>query len=242
LLFIAHAERTNGAVSLNSVTYGGQSMTKVIEREVSSGSPTVYYAYVVAYILNEAGVAAATSPPGTFVPTWSTTPTEVSYASVFLQNVNQTTLTGASASNGVTSGATITTAALATSNGDMVIDAAMCGMPGNYTVNNGFTEAIEQDMATSTCTDGYKSATGADETPSVTFAGTMNRQVLIGFVVQTGGGTGGTVSGGAGYVKQSASGSSGTSTFTLGSSNEARTLTIAIAPADSGGCDGTIRP
>ncbi len=42
---------------------------------------------------------------------------------------------------------------------------------------------------------------------------------------------GGTVSGGAGYVRQSAIGDSGTSTFTLGSSNEARTLTIAIAPA-----------
>jgi hypothetical protein len=41
----------------------------------------------------------------------------------------------------------------------------------------------------------------------------------------------GLVSGGAGYVKQSAIGSSGTSTFTLGSSNQARTLTIAIAPA-----------
>ncbi|MFZ0034624.1 MAG: LamG-like jellyroll fold domain-containing protein [Sedimentisphaerales bacterium] len=43
----------------------------------------------------------------------------------------------------------------------------------------------------------------------------------------------GPVSGGAGYTNQSAIGSSGTSTFTLGSSNEARALTIAIAPADN---------
>jgi hypothetical protein len=42
----------------------------------------------------------------------------------------------------------------------------------------------------------------------------------------------GIVSGGAGYVMQSAAGSSGTSTFTLRSSNEARTLTIAIEPDD----------
>jgi hypothetical protein len=41
---------------------------------------------------------------------------------------------------------------------------------------------------------------------------------------------GGTVSGGAGYVRQAASGSSGTSTFTLGSSNDAMMITIAIAP------------
>jgi hypothetical protein len=48
--------------------------------------------------------------------------------------------------------------------------------------------------------------------------------------------TGG-VSGGAGYIKQSTAGSSGTSNFSLGSANEARTLTIAIKPADSGRCD-----
>jgi len=56
--------------------------------------------------------------------------------------------------------------------------------------------------------------------------------------------SGGIVSGGAGYVKQSSSGSSGTSTFSLGSSNEARTLTIAIAPADTTvhDCCGDLRP
>jgi hypothetical protein len=45
-------------------------------------------------------------------------------------------------------------------------------------------------------------------------------------------GDNGPVSGGAGYVTQPAAGSCGTSTFTLNSSNEARTLTIAIAPSD----------
>jgi len=48
---------------------------------------------------------------------------------------------------------------------------------------------------------------------------------------------GGTVSGGAGYVRQSASGSSGTSNFSLGSSNEAMMITIAIAPAGNDGYD-----
>jgi type II secretory pathway pseudopilin PulG len=51
------------------------------------------------------------------------------------------------------------------------------------------------------------------------------------------------VSGGAGYVMQSSSGSSGTSAFSLGSAEETQMLTIAIAPEDSGsGDDGTIRP
>jgi type II secretory pathway pseudopilin PulG len=51
----------------------------------------------------------------------------------------------------------------------------------------------------------------------------------------------GAVSGGAGYVRQSAIGSSGTSTFSLGSSNEARMLTIAIAPIP-GAVGSTVSP
>jgi hypothetical protein len=61
---------------------------------------------------------------------------------------------------------------------------------------------------------------------------------------ESGGSAGGTVSGGAGYIKQSAIGSSGTSTFSLGSAKAARMLTIAIAP-DSNSvncCGGLIRP
>ncbi|MGD9109864.1 MAG: hypothetical protein PVG93_02880, partial [Phycisphaerales bacterium] len=55
----------------------------------------------------------------------------------------------------------------------------------------------------------------------------------------------GTVSGGAGYVMQSSSGDSGTSTFTINSANEARMITIAIAPAvytDLDGCSNSIMP
>ena len=174
LVLIAHAEEA-GAINLSSITYGGQPMTKVIDIIVG----TSYQAYVVAYILDEAGVAAATS--GTFVPTWSTTPDDVSYSSVFLENVDQTTLIGASASNTSTTTG-ITTVPLATEDGDMVIDAATCGNVSNYTINNGFTKAIELDMASSTGVTGYKSASGATETPSVTNSNT-NRQVLIGFVV-----------------------------------------------------------
>jgi hypothetical protein len=48
----------------------------------------------------------------------------------------------------------------------------------------------------------------------------------------------GPVSGGAGYIKQSTAGlSSGTPTFSLTASNEARMLTIAIAPAGNSGYD-----
>jgi hypothetical protein len=53
-------------------------------------------------------------------------------------------------------------------------------------------------------------------------------------------GDNGIVSGGAGYVKQSAAGSSGTSNFSLTTPNEARMITIAIAPANS--TDDQIKP
>jgi GH35 family endo-1,4-beta-xylanase len=180
LIFIAHAE-DNGAISLNSVKYGGQPMTKVIDISVSSSG---YYAYVAAYILNEANIAAATS--STFEPNWSTTPDTNAYSSVFLQNVNQTTLTGASASNGTTSSNPITTTALSTNSGDMVILGATCGNSGSYTLNNGFTEANDQTMAsTATGVTGYKKTpTASSETPSATYVGTLNRQVIIGFVVK----------------------------------------------------------
>ncbi len=52
----------------------------------------------------------------------------------------------------------------------------------------------------------------------------------------------GIVSGGAGYVKQSAAGSSGTSNFLLTATEAARMLTIAIAPVPSTCCEDNITP
>ncbi|MDD5063489.1 MAG: glycoside hydrolase family 88 protein [Phycisphaerae bacterium] len=177
LIFIAHGERS-GTMNLTAVTYGGQSMTKVVDRYYYSGNG----AYAAAYILKEAGVAAATN--SNFVVTWDTTPTEVKYASVFLSNVNQTTSTGATGYGEGTSNP-VTTPALATNSGDMVLLGATCGNLGTYTMNNSFTLGVNQSSTSSTGATGYKSATGASETPSATHS-SLNRQVLIGFVVQGG--------------------------------------------------------
>jgi hypothetical protein len=179
LILIAHVEEA-GAINLSSVTYGGQSMTKVIDIIVGT-NPT---AYVAAYILNETGIAAATSD--TFTPTWSTTPDNVGYASVFLKNVNQSDSIGASGSNSTATGSPNPieiSAGLVTNDGDMVIEAATCGNAGNYTLNYGFIEGIDQQMSSSTGVTGYKAATGAVEYPSATFNTGPNRQVIIGFVV-----------------------------------------------------------
>jgi fibronectin type 3 domain-containing protein len=179
LVLIVHAEHDE-ATSITAVTYGGQPMTKINDIIVGTG----WRAYVAAYTLDEAGVAAASS--GNFNVTWSTTPDFVAYSSVFLQNVNQTALIGAYASSS-TAGSTpnpITTSALATNNGDMVVLGATCGNSGSYTLQNSFIEGNDQSFgSTATGVSGYKAATGAAETPSAQH-NNPNRQVIIGFVVQ----------------------------------------------------------
>ena len=163
---------------MNTVTYGGQAMTKVIEETVG----TSYRAYTAVFILDEAGINAASG--STFSPSWSATPTRTpAYSSVFLQGVDQTTPTGDEDSNGTTSSGTLATGALSTSDGDMVVLAGTCGNTGTYSVNNGFTEAVELTITSADGVAGYKAATGSNETPSITHSN-VNRQVIIGFVVQ----------------------------------------------------------
>jgi O-glycosyl hydrolase len=178
LIFIAHAE-DDGATELTSVTYGDQSMTKIMDQTVTSNG---YYAYVAAYILDEDGITAASG--STFNPSWSVSPDDTGYISVFLGSVDQTDPIGESDDNSTTSSSTLTTSALNTNEGDMVFVGATCGNVSNYTINNAFTETIEIDMSSSTGSSGYKSATGVPETPSVTTSN-LNRQVIIGFVVQS---------------------------------------------------------
>jgi fibronectin type 3 domain-containing protein len=178
LVFIVHAEYANTGVSLNSVTYGGRTMTKILDQYLAGTSNRVY---VAAYILNDANIVAADSS-GSFSPNWTGTPTGLSYSSVFLQNANQATIIGATASATIT-GATISTSALSNSPGDLAIDAATCSNTGTYSLTN-FTKIIEHTMTSSDGVDGYISTSGSNVTPSATHSTTTGRQVLVGFVVK----------------------------------------------------------
>jgi hypothetical protein len=182
LIFIANAEASTAY--LNSVTYGGQTMTRIMD--VNVGSSTMNNA--AAFILKESGIAAASG--STFIPSWSSTPDSTEYASVFLSNVDQADPIGAKDSSSTT-GETpnpITTNPIANNNGDMVFVSAADGNPGAFTLNNGFTEGADQagsGSSGSTGVAGYKLATGVPEIPSATFTGsTVNRQVIIGFVIK----------------------------------------------------------
>jgi len=185
LVFTAHVEHS-AAITLNSVTYGGSSMTKIIERSATSAG-SAFVAYTAVFILNESGIAAASN--GTFTTVFSATPARApGFSSVFLANVNQASPAPASAS-AVSTGATASTAGLATASGDLVILAATNGNTGSYTTNNGFTEAIELTITSADGVAGSKSATGATETPSVTHSAPA-RQSLIGLVIRAAAGGG----------------------------------------------------
>ena len=183
LVLTAHVEHS-GAVSLNSVSYGGQAMTKVIEQSANTG----YVAYTAVFILNEAGIAAASG--NTFSASWSPSPAQnPGYSSVFLTGVNQSTPVGSSDGNSSTV-SSVSTSALPTSAGDMVVLAATCGNTGTYSTANGFTEAIELGITSSDGIAGYLAASGTEETPAVTHS-SVNRQSLVGLVVRAGSSQGG---------------------------------------------------
>jgi rhamnogalacturonyl hydrolase YesR len=182
LVVIGHAEGSAGSDTypyLSTVTYGGQTMTKVTDKTQTWESVT--RAYVAVFILNEAGVAAASS--STISASWSGASTN-SLTSVFLGNVDQANPVGDYATNGVKDAATIATSALATSNEDMVIVGATCTEAGTYTPNNSFIEGTESPITSADGCGDYKAATGVAETPSVTHSTSTNRQAIIGFVVQ----------------------------------------------------------
>ncbi|MFA5293608.1 MAG: endo-1,4-beta-xylanase [Phycisphaerae bacterium] len=181
LVFVAHGE-SSGSSNLTSVSYGGKLMTKIIEADAIAS----YSNQTAVFVLNDADITSAIAT--NFSPTWSSTMSSVSYASAFFSNVNQAALIGAYAGNNTTSGTNpITTSALSTDQGDMVIVAAVCGNNGSYTLNNGFTEGTDQSVSPSsghTGVTGHKSATGVAETPSATYSSTVNRQAIIGMVIK----------------------------------------------------------
>ena len=181
LLFVAHAKPTSSSSILNTVTYGGKSMTKVVD--INAGSSSTY-AYVAAFILKESDINSATST--TFTPSWTSAPSSVTYSSVFLKDVNQTTLVGATASNGLTSVVSIATTPLATNNGDMVIENAASSNTGTYLIPTGWTEDNDLSVSGYDGMCGHKNAAGVNETPTITqgtTASTRNHS-LIGYVVK----------------------------------------------------------
>ena len=181
LVFTAHVEDYSSDLSLTSVTYGGQTMTKVVEELVNEKNVR---AYVVAFILDESGIASASG--NEFVKSWTSTPDYGNYYTFAVENVNQYAPISSSGSKEEKKKDNVDLDdPLSTGNGDMVILAATAGNDGyDYEVRNGFTEAQDFDFGgTAAGVVGYYSADGNDVTPEVDHD-RPNRQVLIGFVIR----------------------------------------------------------
>jgi hypothetical protein len=182
LIVNVYGENPSVNVAVSSVTYGGQTMTKIVEKNQGTGTRS----FTGAYILNESKIAAASS--STIKVNWTTAPaTGSSITSVFLSNVNQSSLIGATATGGVDAATAVATAPLATSSGDMVFLAAASANNGTYTLNNGFSRGgTEQAPSWGDFTAGYKAATGVNETPKAT-SSLSQRQAIVGYVVKVAG-------------------------------------------------------
>ncbi len=163
LVFFTYAEEVGANIDATAVTYGGRSMTQLGERLITEGTRRVY---VSAWLLKQDAINTATS--GNFSVSWNTTPDGVGYSSVFLYNINQTTPLFSHDSGGATSGSTMATSPRATQAGDIVLYGATAAFTGSFTPNNGFTEALEVAVPNADGVSGYKFATGANETASVT--------------------------------------------------------------------------
>ncbi|MFC1677797.1 hypothetical protein ACFL3G_12150, partial [Planctomycetota bacterium] len=178
LIVTVNTEDDGDTLDMNSVTYGGRTLTEVVDYSYA----TTNTAYVGIFYLDDANLDLASG--STISLDWTTGPSKTpSISSVFLENVDQSNpITDSNSGGGTTS--TITGGSLATSSGDMVLASATSGENGgDYTMNNSFTEDLEfaPDSADAVC--GHKDATGSNETPSVTAAGTFYRQAVAGVVV-----------------------------------------------------------
>lgn len=178
VLAVGHEDCVDPTIS--SITWGGQSLTRVNQAVSTSGGCSNR---VEVWYLNEAAILAASG--NTFTVNWiGGTPGAPAYAAATYKYVNQsnpvatsaTTVNTSSTPNPITR--TVSTVADA-----MVISAAVSGNNGSYTWNNSFTEQNDQtSAATMTLSTADKVATGSSGTASATHVG-PNRQAMIAFVL-----------------------------------------------------------
>lgn len=207
LVFCPGFENGGGVVkSLTSVTYGGQAMTRAAIS--TTGTAGGFSGTVEIWILNEAGIAAATS--NNFVITESAgAQTEIvrwQGASVVFQHVDQLVPVLNSATVAINGGTNpITSSAIGVLKGSMAVSVVMCGaIPasnpacGSSNVSfipqtAGYTEGIDSYTCNGSCcnTSGaaFEVATApfaaiGTSAPSFSFQGTPNRTALAVIILQ----------------------------------------------------------
>ena len=175
LLVFMIGHEDNQDVLVNTVTYGGRSLTRV-NGTVAGTSSRVR---IELWYLNETGITAATN--GTFVVTYNGgTPNTQHFAAATFRNVDQSAPILASSIN-ATNAATpnpLPTSVAVTADG-IAVAAGMNGNSGSFGWNNGWTEGTDQSISTSNSSsaDHPETANGTD-TASAT-SSNQNRQAIV---------------------------------------------------------------
>lgn len=197
-------ENGTNSRDLTAMTYGGRSMTQLIE--YSAGTSGGFMARIEVWILLESELALAGST--TIVPTFGTyTPLEYceAFSSASFQYVDQNSPLYSQANSGAqgTTNPHQLGSAINTLAGSMAINLATCGnntTPGisnggtnTYTIGSGYTEGTDLYFAntsvaptTGACFQTAHKAISSNgsEQPSCTFAGSVNRWAMVGFVLR----------------------------------------------------------
>ena len=172
LVFMAGYEGSAN-VLINTVTYGGRSLTRINGTVIGTADR------IELWYLAETGIVAATNT--TFVVTYSgTTPAAQHFAAATIKNVDQTTPVAASAVNSTNASLpNPLTASVAVTSDGMAVAAALCGNVGSYTWNNAWTEGTDQSFSSSNSTsaDHAVTANGTD-TASATHSA-QNLAVIV---------------------------------------------------------------
>jgi chitodextrinase len=135
LVFVAQG---GFAGTLNSVTYGEQTMTRAVSMAQGETEVSIWY-------LKDAGIQSATSRG--FIASWSTSEprSRYGYSSFFLTNVEQANpvgaITTASYANFITN-AHVSTASLAVAPGDYSAFSVVTGVTGSFTFSRGYTQRL----------------------------------------------------------------------------------------------------
>ena len=182
LLVGIHSEDSGSNVDVNTVTYGGQTLTEVRDEQVTT---TFSNGMWVGY-LDEAGLQATVGT--TTIATWNGgTPDEaVLYSSVVFENVDQRNpISGWSANSGSSISTIQPTSSIAVSGGDYAAYFTISGSAGQtHTAAAGYTEGTEQD-SNSVAANASKQITAAgSEQPTADWTNTQNRLAIVAVAVQ----------------------------------------------------------
>lgn len=153
-------ESATTEVTCSSVTYDGESLTKIDEQSVESSS--VYMNSSLWYI-REANLPSTGAYQ--ISATLSSTPSAVQGGGISLANVDQGTY-DASAKNSTTSGDTLSQNITTVKDDSWLVDVIGCGNAGTFTADSGQTERYDLQGGTT--------ATGAGSTKAVASAGSTS--------------------------------------------------------------------